>query len=437
MALTPGLPKIPFIVMAFVMFYVVSRISKNSREVKPKPDTDPGPKHGLRPEEESLDNFVNTDRISVEIGASLIPFVEQRDHQGLKDRISQLRLDLTKKYGLWVPKVRIRDTLSLGKATYRFSINGRKVAESEVFVDEYLAINSGNSQLKLEGRSTLDPAFGLQAMWISQSQKRRAEFGGYTVVDALTVITTHLGEVLRQYAHELLGREDLQKMLDKVKETAPTIVDEIKPDIVRTAVLRKVLVHLLEERVPINNLVNILESVVQHGAVIKDPDLLADHVRIDIGATLCEPFRGKSGNVRVMILDPRLETRLLGLIHDGRLALQPGPLEKLVTVLRGHWEKNALLEENIALLVDGNLRRPLRNAIRRSLNELSVLSYLEIPTNLMIDPGALLSNEDIFGTEANAAPPQAFATGPKSAGPQSAGSGERSAGRTPDLSEVA
>jgi flagellar biosynthesis protein FlhA len=412
LAMTPGLPKIPFIALALTLFYLASRMKSDAQQATQEKEAKES-KQPVPPPDDGLEQFVRTDRICIEIGSSLIPFVERQDGQSLKDRITSLRNELTRKFGLWVPKVRIRDMFSLGKGEYRIHIAGRCVASGDIAVDEFLAIDSGTSQMQLVGQETKDPAFGLKAYWISASQKRRAEFGGYTVVDALTVLTTHLREMIRKHAHELLGREDLQKMLEKVRENSPTIVDELKPDVVRPAVLRKVLVHLLEERVPINNLEMILESIVQHGSQVKDPETLAEHVRADIGPVLCEPFRSESGQLRVLILDPRLETRLLSLIHEGRLSMPAGPLERIVAALRKHWESSVVQEQPVALLIDGRLRRPLRMALRRALNELSILSYLEIPTESMIDPVSLISAEEIFPPDMSQTPSPVAAVDPQ------------------------
>ena len=396
LAMTPGLPKIPFIILAIAAFVIANKL-KNQTQEEEKPAAEQTQEPQQSPDDMSLEHFVNSDRICIQIGASLIPFVEQPDGQGLKKHIAGVRTELNQRFGLWVPKVRIRDVLTMDSDAYRISIAGRTVAESQVIVDELLAIDSGNSQMDLHGRETRDPSFGIKAFWIPESQKRRAEFGGYTVVDAMTVVGTHLRTVIRRHAHELLGREDLQKMLNKISEHSPTIIEELKPDIVRQAVLHKVLVLLLEEKVPINNLELILESIVQHGAMIKEPEPLTDLVRADIGAVICENYRTAEGRIRVLVLDQGLEHRLKNLMHEGRLALQPGPLQRLVEKIRQASEASVLQEQPIAVLVDGMFRRP--HCAPRSVGlwaDVAVISYMEIPTDVLIEPAGFVQPHEMF-----------------------------------------
>jgi flagellar biosynthesis protein FlhA len=220
--------------------------------------------------------------------------------------------------------------------------------------------------------------------------------GGYTVVDAPSVLITHLGEILRRYSHELLSREDLQKMLDKVKENAPTVVDEIKPDLVRMGVLHQVLVYLLKEGIPIANLTLILESIVHHAAQTKDPGALTELVRCDIGRIICDGFRDGNGRVRVIVLEPRLEMALRESGRDGNLALQPKELENLIGVLSREWQKAGVQNQPAALLTDGPLRRMTRRAIERALPDLAVVAYTEIPGDLLIEPVSMLRLEEVF-----------------------------------------
>jgi flagellar biosynthesis protein FlhA len=216
------------------------------------------------------------------------------------------------------------------------------------------------------------------------------------VVDAVTVLVTHLGELLRRHANELLSREDLQKMLNRLRESSPTIVDELKPEVVRSAVLRRVLTNLLSERIPIASLELILESIVHHGLTCKDPDVLTDKVREDIGQIICSRFRNENGFVRVIVVDPNLESRLRSAVVEGRMAIPAQVLERLVDHLRKSWEPSQLSGKEVALLVDGSIRRHIRRAIERALPDLPCISYAEIPNDLMIDPVSILRFEEIF-----------------------------------------
>src|SRR5439155_3896970 len=201
-----------------------------------------------------VEYFLHMDRACIEIGARIIPLVDPKRGSGLLDRIGGLRRDLARKNGLWVPPIRVRDNVQLEPEIYRFLIGGREVARGQIQPADWLAIDPGGARLPLNGQATKDPAFGLPAQWIAENERQRAELGGYTVVDAPSVLITHLGEVLKRHAHELLGREDLKTLIDKVKETSPTVVDELIPNVLTMGALHRVLALLLEERVPISNL---------------------------------------------------------------------------------------------------------------------------------------------------------------------------------------
>ena len=393
--LTPGLPMLPFLSLSLACF-LFSRRVKNQALQSDEPSEGPEPGEATTESGLNLTEFISSDRVIVDVGASLIPLVESKRVQGLAERITNLRKELTQKHGFWIPAVRIRDNLTLGSNAYQVSINGRVVAKGEVQPNDFLAIDPGKTSLEIDGVETTEPAFGLPAKWIPPTSKQRAELGGFTVVDAPTVMLTHLGEIFRKYAHELLGPEDLQEMLEKVKATSPTVVEELKPDIVRSGTLRRVLADLLSERVPIKSLDLILESVAHHGQQFKDPLQLCDRVREDIGQIVCERFRNGSGNVMVIVLDPKLESQLREYFHEGKLALPPKPLENLIEQIRLHWEKHAMADEDLAVLSDQLLRRPLKGAIERACSDVAVISYTEVPSELMIEPAALIRYEDIF-----------------------------------------
>ncbi|MCL4154121.1 UNVERIFIED_CONTAM: hypothetical protein GTU68_029952, partial [Idotea baltica] len=310
-ALTPGFPKIPFFILAagltvFVL-YARRRDEDETQRIEAENVEPEAPEQS--PEEKGLQNFLQTERIVVEIGAGLISLVEPKKGKGIADRITTLREDVAMEHGFWIPKARIRDNLQINVNEYRFLICGREIGKGEIAVNHLLAINPGNITAELDGEDTRDPAFDLPAKWIPETLRRRAEILGFTVVDAPTVLMTHLSEALRKHAHELLSRQDLQLMLEKLKEIAPTTVEEIKPDTVRPALLHQVLVHLLREGIPITSLEKIVEAAVHHGPQHKDPIALTEKIRGEIGHLICDRFRDAEGRVRVIILEPNLEHR--------------------------------------------------------------------------------------------------------------------------------
>lgn len=406
--LVPGLPVIPFFGLAAATLFYWYRKGQQPEPIADHDESTEPESAPPSPEQIGLDQFVKTDRICLEIGSALFPLIQNKREPTLISRISSLRKDMADRYGFWIPTVRVRDNLSLESDAYRLLINGRKVGGGNLRMDHLLAINPGNTALQIDGEEAVEPAFDLPAKWIALSSRQRAEIGGYTVVDPETVMITHLGEMLRKRSHELLGREDLQKMLDKVRETSPTLVDDLKPDTVRPAVLRRVLAELLKERVPIGSLEVILESAIHHGATHKTVEPLTDHIRQDIGHLICERFQDENSNIPVIVLEPTLETKLREAITEGRLLLPPHPLERLISQIRDAWEPLALKEKNAAVLTDFSVRRPLRGALARALPDVSVLAYTEIPADLMIEPVTIIHHTAVYGDagDQQSAPPR-------------------------------
>ena len=397
-ALTPGFPKIPFILLAAIVFLFVFIAKRNeatkAAEAKAAPAA---PEPTETPEEKGLQKFVQSERIIVEIGAGLISLAEPKKGKGIAERISTLREDVAMEHGFWVPAARIRDNLQIGVNEYRFLICGREIARGQVFVNDFLAINPGNINAELEGEPIRDPAFDLPAKWIPETSRRRAEVLGFTVVDAPTVLITHLSECLRKHAHELLSRQDLQAMLEKLKEIAPTTVEEIKPDTVRPATLHQVLINLLRERISITALEKIVESAVQFGPQLKDPVQLTEKIRGGIGHIICDRFRDSSGNVRVIILEPRLEHYFRENVNGESIVLRPDQLERLIMEMQAKWEASRLKNQVAAILVDSSIRYPLHRTVFRSLPEVSVVAYSEIPSDLRIESVGLIRFEDVLG----------------------------------------
>ena len=392
LALTPGLPKLPFLMLAGGMWVLARRMARRAEPVKTEP---PASEPARLPGEVHLEEFLETDRACVEIGARLIPMVDPKRGSGLLDRIAAMRRDLARKSGVLVPPIRVRDNLQLEASTYRILIGGREVARGQVRPDAWLAIDPGHVRVPIDGEATLDPAFGLPAKWIADNDRQRAEFAGYTVVDAPSVLITHLGEVVRRYAHELLGREDLKRLVDKVKESSPSVVDELIPNVLTMGALHRVLSLLLEERVPITQMTRILESLAHHAPATKDPVELAERVRVDLGRAICDRFRDEQGRIHAVVLDPRLEAELRRSVHDKNLAIDPVRLERLILRLASEWRKWTARGQEMAILTDTTLRRPLRHALARSLPDLAVVAYPEVPNNLLLEPVAMLKPEDL------------------------------------------
>lgn len=399
MVFVPGLPKIPFLLLAAGVVAIVNHAKKTEAqaEEKEKQDAQPPTAPETPTDENNMDDFLQSDRIVIEIGAGLIHLVEPKKGKGIVDRVTTLRKDIGDQFGFWVPKVRIRDNLQIDVLEYRFILCGRIVGTGQIQPNDYLAINPGNVSAKIDGTETTDPAFGLPAKWITESNRRRAEISGFTVVDPATVLITHLGECLKRHSHELLSREDLQKMLDRLKEIAPTIVAEIKPDTLPAGVLHQILVNLLNESVSITDLEKIIESSIHHYAQFKTVPELTERVRTDIGPIIVDRFRDSTGRIRVILLEPKLEHKLRQESNGEMIGMQPDHLAKLVDKYKQAWELASMKNEPAAVLVDSTLRRAMRQTVHRSLPQVSIIAYNEIPGDLLIEPISIVRDTDIFG----------------------------------------
>ena len=410
-----GMPTIPFLALGVGLFLASRTLAKQleKKAAQPQPTaaqpgtaTTPGSAPGTPRSamEGYVDDFLLTDRISLEVGAALVPLVNARRGPGLVERIGGLRRDLAKQNGLWVPAVRVKDNMGIDPRAYRVMIGGREVARGELRPDQWLAIDPGAAApLSIDGEAAREPAFGLPARWVQEADRQRAETAGYTVVDAPSVLITHLGEVVRKHAHELLSREDMKALLDKVREVSPAVVDEVLPTVVTPGTLHRVLCLLLEERVPVSNLTRILESLAAHGVGVKDPAELTERVRADLGRAICDRFRDANGRLRAIVLDPRLELELRRNTQNGQLTLDMARSEQFMLRLMAEARKAQAAGYDVPLLCDGSIRRAVRQSLARALDGLAVVAYQEIPTDMLMEPVAVVRPEDLAGGSANVA----------------------------------
>jgi flagellar biosynthesis protein FlhA len=399
LALTPGLPKLPFLTLAIGLAAFLSNRRTAAQKVQlaetpptspTKKDTDP---------EEDLRDFLATDRAAVEVGARLIALVNPKSAKGLAERIRNLRSDFSRERGIWIPPIRVRSNLQLEADQYRIMIAGRQVGGGRLRTDRELAIAPDNPRVEIPGEPTREPAFDLAARWIDSSLTQQAEAHGYTVVDSASVLMTHLGEILKRHAHELITRETLKQMLDRVREFAPTIVDELKGEAVRMGVLHQVIQQLAEEGVPLSDLTLILEAAANRGAQIKTADELTDAVREDLSRLICDRYKSRDGHLRILALEPKLESRLREALRNGQLGLGPGPMESLLKIIGELWQNSVRQELPLALLTDRALRRPMRRLLLRTTPGMGFIAYQEVPAEISLDPAGILSMQEVFGAE--------------------------------------
>ncbi|HPQ25211.1 MAG TPA: flagellar biosynthesis protein FlhA [Gammaproteobacteria bacterium] len=390
LGMIPGMPNLVFLLLGAAVGGLAYMIARRSQEEKAEtPDVQPT----SRPEESSevreltWQDVHPVDVIGLEVGYRLIPLVDRNQGGQLMTRIKGVRKKLSQELGFLVQSVHIRDNLDLAPNAYRITLNGVPVGESEVFVDRDMAINPGRVFGELKGNLTKDPAFGLDAVWIDAAQRDQAQTMGYTVVDASTVVATHLSELLQSHAHELLGHDEVQQLLDNLAQVAPKLVEDLVPKLLPLAVVLRVLQNLLQESVPIRDMRTIAETLAEQATKSQDAGTLTASVRVALARSIVQQVVGPKGEIPVIVLEPGLE-RLLQqtLVNAGEdgAGVEPGMLEQLQNALQDTAKQQELSGQESVLLVAAAIRPWLAKFARHSVPGVRVLSYNEIPDNRQI-----------------------------------------------------
>jgi len=386
----PGMPNLVFLSMAGlcgVGAYMLGkrRTAEKQAAAIPAPAAPPTP---LDQRELSWEDVEAVDLIGLEVGYRLIPLVDRAQGGELMGRIKGVRKKLSEELGFLIQAVHIRDNLELGPNSYRIMILGAPVGESEVFPDREMAINPGQVSGTLQGTPTKDPAFGLDAVWIEKSRREQAQAQGFTVVDASSVIATHLSHLLQSHAHELLGHEEVQQLLNRLAKSAPKLIEDLVPKLLPMSVVVKVMQLLLQERVPLRNLRTICECLAELAPKNQDPNVLVAAVRVALGRSIVQSIGGLREELPVMTLDPALEQVLqdsmTGSTTDGAPGFEPGLADRIQTALADRTRKQEAAGEPAVLLVAPKLRPWVARLMRHSTPSLSVLTYNEIPENRRI-----------------------------------------------------
>ena len=386
--LMPGMPILPFWVMAAlfgVLAYATRHFGIKRKEEKTLAET----KEKLKPAEgpERVEGLLKVDALGLEVGYGLIPLLDTNQGGTVLERIKAVRRQMAQEMGIVVPPIRIRDNLQLPANTYRLLLRGEEIGRGEIQPGAYLAMNPGTATEEIAGTATTEPAFGLPAYWIQAPQRDHAQLLGYTVVDGATVITTHLSELIKQHAPELLGRPELQALLETLKETSPKLVDDIVPGVVPMGILVRILQNLLRERVSVRDLGRILEAAADAAAVTRDPVMLTEYVRQHLGRALTGPHVSENNELGVLVLDPQLEhTIQSGIETSDRgsfLALDPNRIQDLLNrIVTG---VTSLLPGAQPVLLTNPVVRPhLRRLLERAMPHLVVLSHSEIPMDIRV-----------------------------------------------------
>ncbi len=386
----PGMPNVVFLAMAGGCGVGAYFLSKQRAAEKSAAAASPTTTPSTPPEQRELswDDVEAVDAIGLEVGYRLIPLVDRNQGGELMGRIKGVRKKLSEELGFLVQPVHIRDNLELGPNSYRITIMGASAGESEVFPDRELAINPGQVSGTLVGTGTKDPAFGLDAVWIDKVRREQAQSQGYTVVDASSVIATHLSHLLQTHAHELLGHEEVQQLLNRLGKAAPKLVEDLVPKILPMSVVVKVLQQLLQERVPIRNMRTVCEALAELAPKTQDPQLLVAGVRVALGRSIVQGIGGLRPELPVITLDPALEQVLQDSMAagtpDGGPGFEPGLADRIQRVLADTTRRQEAAGEPAVLLVASKIRPWVAKLVRHSTPSLSVLAYNEIPDNRRI-----------------------------------------------------
>jgi flagellar biosynthesis protein FlhA len=413
--LLPGMPLLPFGLLGGMAYWVGRELDKESRDAEGNDLNESGgvaaarassaahgkqsvagagdsSKGGNAAPEAITDEFrkvMNQDTFAVEVGMGLLPLADAQRGGDLLGRITGVRKNLARERGLVVPPISVRDNLELEPNEYRFLLRGRAVGRGAVMAGQWMAMNVSGSRVVLKGTPCLEPVFGIAAVWIEESERKAAEISGHTVVDAASVIITHLSEVLKSSAHLLLSRQDVQTLIDHVRPAHPALVAELLPDLVSLGVIQRVLQNLLRENVPVLALPVILEGIADFAPTTKNPDDLSELVRRRMGMYFVSEYENKPGSVRAITLDPRLEqllaTRVLRGAGEIGLALDPGLGRHLLDKISNGVGLLSESGDPGVVVTGAELRLPLQRFLEPSFPRLAVLSFQELPPSTEVE----------------------------------------------------
>lgn len=389
-----GLPSLPLLFVAGILGSLAYTLDRSLKEAKRREE------EKSRAEEveeakkpEHVLSLVQVDPLEVELGYNLIPLVDSKQGGDLLDRIVMIRRQCALELGFVLPPVRLRDNIQLPPSSYVIKVKGVEVGRGELVLDHYLVLGP-DVQEKVEGIKTRDPAFGLPAVWVPAARKEEAELAGYTVVEPSAVLATHLTEVVKNHAHELLSRQDVQNLLDHVKKDYAAVVNELYPELLSLGEIQKVLSNLLREKVSIRDLVTILETLADYARVTKDTDVLTEYVRQALGRQIVEQYL-EGNKLYVLTLDPQVEKTVKEGIQKTEqgsyLALDPGKTQLLLNALRAQVQRMIEAGHQPVVLCPPIVRLYFRRLVERFLPNVAVLSFNELQSNIQVEAVGMVS----------------------------------------------
>lgn len=403
MAFVPGLPAMPFIILAIALALIGSYIAKGKKTEEKKTEKVSTQEKG---DKKPVEDLLDIDRISVQIGVRLIGMVDPKKNSTIFDRIGALRRRFAQELGIIMPLVRLKDNINIEPTAYEIRLGDHPIAKGKLEPNMLLAMDSGNVRNKLQlagAKETTEPVYGLPAMWITTRAREDAEIEGYTVIDPESVFITHLSETLKKHADELLTREDVQQLVDRLRKSQPSLVGEVTTELVPIGLLQRILKNLLASQIPIRDLTAILEALGEHASKTKNPVILTEMVRKHLSRTITEKYKDPFGKIAAITLEPALEHQMISnLQQDGDLLSLALPTEitmELSKNIAQAW-KNAMDKavENPVLLCDSRLRSPLEIMLARTVPPLPIIAYDEIILGADITPVetvAIQNNEQL------------------------------------------
>lgn len=398
LGMVPSMPTVPFFILSASTGFFAYTLKSDEKNNKMAKSAEKKPKlEAVKKEPENIMKLIQEDMIKVEIGYGLIPLADSSTGD-LLERVTAVRRQCAMELGLVVQPIRIKDNLQLGTNKYVIKIKGIEVADGEILSHCYLAMDPANSAPEIEGVKTREPVFNLPAVWITEDKKDKAEMMGLTVVDPLTILVTHLTEVIKQHSYELLGRQEVKMMIDSVKENYSAVVDELIPDLLSIGDIQKVLQNLLKEKIPIKDLVTILESLADNAKNTKDIELLTEYVRYSLGRVICQPIIDDKNTINVIMLSPKLEQLISSNIRksfQGSFpSLSADATENILSSIKSILDNNVFYNNIPVMLCSPGIRIAVRKMLEMVFPQICVISINEVPGNVSINSVGVVSVDE-------------------------------------------
>ena len=399
-AIVPGLPMLPFLGLAAIsgtlayQLHGQEHLLKTGESGVESSGAAAAKTAAAASAGEKLENLLSVDSLQIELGFGLVGLADTRKGGDLLERVTGVRKSFAQEMGVIIPPIRLRDNLQLEANQYRFLLKGNPIVQGELMPGHWLAMNASNSKTVLKGLPTVEPVFKLPATWIAEPERKNAEISGYTVVDAASVLVTHLSETVKRNCHEILSRQDVQTLLDNLKQTHATVVSELIPAQLNVGQVQRILQNLLAEGVSIRNLAGILEKVSDYASVTKNPDELSEHARRALGSQIVKPFQGDKGGLQAITLDPRLEQQMAQCLRQTpteiSLTLEPKLARHVMDSLSQRIQQLLTAGLPPVVMCAPQIRLGFRRFFETAFAELTVLSYAEIPPRVEIQNAGIV-----------------------------------------------